>query len=215
VSSLILSLLLQVSLFAAVADNSINSLSDTSSSNYTVSTVSTASAFSQATDASDSHDLASHTYAAAYQDAQESGKPLVILVGASWCPACQSMKTSTMPAVAAHGGLSNVAFAYVNTDAQSSLATQLMEGGLIPQLVVYEKTADGYKLSRLVGAQSVETVEGLLRPAADRAIAARQNHLEGQSTTAGQPSADKPALTQPSSAKQPTAQRSASQTTAG
>lgn len=211
-SSLILSLLLQVSLFSAVSDNSVNGLSDTSSSNYSVTTV---SASSQATDASDSHDLASHTYAAAYQEAQESGKPLVVLVGASWCPACQSMKTSTMPAVAAHGGLSNVAFAYVNTDAQSSLATQLMEGGLIPQLVVYEKTADGYKLSRLVGAQSAESVEGLLRPAAERAIAARQNQSEGRSTTAAQPNADKPALTQPSSAKQPTAQRSTPQTTAG
>ncbi len=100
-----------------------------------------------------------NTYADAYKDTIENGKPLVILVGAEWCPACRSMKTSVMPTVASHGGLSNVAFACVNTDEQSGLAGKLLEGNMIPQLVKYEKTADGWKLTRLVGGQSISTVE--------------------------------------------------------
>ena len=99
-----------------------------------------------------------HTYADAYKQTIATGKPLVILVGASWCPACQSMKTSIIPSVAEQGGLDNVAFAYVNTDQQSDLAGKLMEGNLIPQLVKFEKTDDGWKQTRLVGAQSVSVV---------------------------------------------------------
>ncbi len=103
--------------------------------------------------------ITANTYAAAYKETQENGKPLVILVGAEWCPACQSMKTSVLPEIAAKGGLKNVAFACVNTDQQRDLADKLCEGNLIPQLVMYEKTADGWKLKRLVGGQSVLAVE--------------------------------------------------------
>jgi thioredoxin-like negative regulator of GroEL len=180
VSSLILSLTLQISLLAAVSDNAA---------------ISTPSA------------PAPNAYAAAYHDTQESGKPLVILVGASWCPACQSMKTSIMPAVQAQGGLSDVSFAYVNTDAQHELAGQLLEGNMIPQLVMYEKAADGsWKLSRLVGAQSVEAVQGFIGPAAKQAIALKQQSAS-QTPTAHQPA---------SAAKEPTAaRRSVQQSTAG
>ena len=46
----------------------------------------------------------------------ESGKPLVVLVGADWCPACQRMKNSSLPQVAKSRALSKVAYAVVNTD---------------------------------------------------------------------------------------------------
>ncbi len=136
-TSLILSFALHLSLITAVSADSVS----TASLNNTASNITAAGSTPHA---------AANTYAAAYQDTQDSGKPLVVLVGASWCPACQSMKTSTMPAVAAQGGLSKVAFAYVNVDAQHDLAGQLMEGGMIPQLIMYEKTADGWKLNRLI-----------------------------------------------------------------
>ncbi len=188
-TSLVLSLALHLSLITAV---SVDSVSTATALNNTANN--TASNIT-ATDASTPHASAANTYAAAYQDTQDSGKPLVVLVGASWCPACQSMKTSTMPAIAAQGGLSNVAFAYVNVDAQHDLAGQLMEGSMIPQLIMYEKTADGWKLNRLIGAQSVESVEGFIGPAAQRAIALKS------ATPAQTPTATQPAT----AAKQPTA----------
>jgi len=115
--------------------------------------------------AAGSNNISANTYADAYKETVDNGKPLVILVGAEWCPACRSMKTSVLPTVAAHGGLSSVSFACVNTDEQSGLAGKLLEGSLIPQLVKYEKTADGWKLTRLVGGQSVTAVEDFVRVA--------------------------------------------------
>ena len=83
-----------------------------------------------------------HHYAKAYETMVSTGQPLVVLVGAEWCPACQQMKNSVIPQVKRQGGLEKVAFAYVNTDADHNLAGKLMQGGSIPQLIMYRKTAD-------------------------------------------------------------------------
>jgi thioredoxin-like negative regulator of GroEL len=99
------------------------------------------------------------TYAAAHKEALESGKPIVVLVGAEWCPACQTMKGSVMPSLAAQGGLKDVSFAIINTDRQSELSKQMLAGNSIPQLVMYEQTASGWKIKRLVGGQSVSAVQ--------------------------------------------------------
>jgi thioredoxin-like negative regulator of GroEL len=110
------------------------------------------------------------TYAAAYQQSKEEGQPLLVLVGADWCPGCRTMKQSVMPQAARQGVLDRVSFAQVNTDNEPTIARQLMRGGSIPQLVLYRKTADGWQLSqRWVGAQSVETI----RSAVDGALAAQ------------------------------------------
>jgi thiol-disulfide isomerase/thioredoxin len=123
------------------------------------------------------------TYADAYKTTQDTGKPLVVLVGADWCPYCQVMKTSVMPQVASHGDLQNVSFAYVNSDQQSDLAGKLLTGKSIPQLVMYEKTAEGWKQTRLVGGQSAEAVEGFLG-AAKPMVAAQKPAGDSQPTTA-------------------------------
>ena len=65
-------------------------------------------------------DSGAKTYADAYKTTQDTGKPLVVLIGADWCPYCQVMKTSVMPQVAAHGDLASVSFAYMNSDQQRS-----------------------------------------------------------------------------------------------
>jgi thiol-disulfide isomerase/thioredoxin len=103
------------------------------------------------------------TYADAYQQATTGeGRPLVVLVGADWCPACQMMKQSIMPQLQQRGSLDKVAFATVNTDRDSAIASQLMEGGTIPQLIMYVKTDQGWTRRQLTGGQSVEGVEGFL-----------------------------------------------------
>ena len=95
-------------------------------------------------------------YAKAYETMVSTGQPLVVLVGAEWCPACQQMKNSIIPQVKSQGGLDEVAFAYVNTDADHSLAGKLMQGGSIPQLIVYSKAPDGWKREQLTGAHGAE-----------------------------------------------------------
>ena len=122
-------------------------------------------------------------YADAFQDTMTNGKPLVVLVGAEWCPACQSMKTSVMPAVAAKGDLDKVAFTQVNTDRDRELSSKLLEGNMIPQLVKYEKIGENWKITRLVGAQSPEAVAAFVKPT-EQPVAAQKAATPNQLVTA-------------------------------
>jgi thioredoxin-like negative regulator of GroEL len=101
-------------------------------------------------------------YAAARRETADSGRPMVILVGADWCPACQTMKNNVVPQVKRRGMLGRVAYAVVNLDRQKDLGRQLVAGGPIPQFIMYRKTREGWKRRRLVGGQSVETVEAFI-----------------------------------------------------
>lgn len=103
-----------------------------------------------------------NTYAEAHKVHSETGRPMVILVGAEWCPACVQMKNSVIPQVARRGLLKKVAFATVNTDQQSSLARKLMKGGSIPQLIMYRKTRTGWNRRLLVGKQSPKQIESFI-----------------------------------------------------
>jgi thioredoxin-like negative regulator of GroEL len=104
-------------------------------------------------------------YAKAYETMVSTGQPLVVLVGAEWCPACQQMKNSVIPQVKRQGGLDKVAFCYVNTDADHSLAGKLMRGGSIPQLILYRKTASGWTRQQLVGAHGADETQHFIRRA--------------------------------------------------
>lgn len=103
-------------------------------------------------------------YDKAFEEASKSAnKPLVVLVGADWCSACQTLKQAAMPQVAKDGVMKEVAFTVIDADRDSEIAKQVMEGGSIPQLVMFSKTADGWKRERLVGAQSPTAIISFLR----------------------------------------------------
>jgi len=102
--------------------------------------------------------LPNNDYTNAYKQALSSGRPLVVLLGAKWCPGCVQMKNSIMPQVAKAGGLVNVEFAYVDMDRQPKLAARLTRGGAIPQLIRYEKTKKGWRRGLLIGAHSPKRV---------------------------------------------------------
>jgi thioredoxin-like negative regulator of GroEL len=113
------------------------------------------------------------TYAEARQTTTETGKPMVVMVSTDWCPPCQTMKKTVMPRVREHGLLKKVAFAMVNPDRDGALAEKITGGGPIPQLVMFRKTAKGWTTKKLVGGQSVESVEqfiseGLAQDKADK-----------------------------------------------
>lgn len=99
------------------------------------------------------------SYSEAHRINAETGRPLVILVGADWCPACRKMKNTFLPQVARRGLLRKVAFANVNTDREQRLAKRLTKGDSIPQLIMFRKTPNGWKRHALVGAQSPESIE--------------------------------------------------------
>jgi thioredoxin-like negative regulator of GroEL len=107
------------------------------------------------------------TYAEAHKLTADTGRPLVVFVGADWCPACQVMKTTTLPQLQQRGGLSRVSFAVVNTDRDSQLAQQLMEPGVIPQLIMYRKTPEGWQRDALVGSRSSQEIQSFIQRGLD------------------------------------------------
>lgn len=125
-----------------------------------------------------------HDYNAAFKSADESGKPLLILVGTNWCPGCVTMKRSVMPSLLRKGKLSEVAYAEVDADSQSGLAGKLMQGGSIPQLILYRKTSTGWRRKLLIGAQSETTVTTLVDRAVEQQAALQAESAEQPVVTA-------------------------------
>jgi hypothetical protein len=73
------------------------------------------------------------------------------------------MKKTVLPRVHTDGALRKVVFSLVNPDCDRELAAELTGGGPIPQLVMFRKKGDGWVRKKLVGGQSVETVEKFIK----------------------------------------------------
>ncbi len=97
-------------------------------------------------------------YRQAYGRSVSTERPLVVLIGAKGCPACQRMKKSILPQVAKAGGLDRVEFTYIDLDRQRDLASRLACGKSIPQLVCFTKLAAGGKKACLVGTKDSRQV---------------------------------------------------------
>lgn len=106
-------------------------------------------------------------YDAAYVQAQEEKKPLVVLVGADWCAACKTMKADTIQSMKKEGAFKEVVFTQVDKDSQPEIADQVMQGNTLPQIVVYCESEQGWKRFSLTGMQSERRVKELLRKAAE------------------------------------------------
>jgi thioredoxin-like negative regulator of GroEL len=122
------------------------------------------------------------SYAKAHEITAKTGQPMVILVGAKWCPACVQMKESVVPQLKKLGSLENVSFAEVDLDREHELASQLTKGGPIPQLLMYRKTKLGWRLRRIIGGQSVEKVDQFIADgvALDKASKSQEATVSGQ-----------------------------------
>ena len=94
----------------------------------------------------------------ALKQSVSTNRPLVVLIGADWCPSCQVMKNSTIPQVAKEGGLENVVFTYVDADQQRRLVSRLSRVRSIPQLIRFDRTPSGWQGRLLVGAQTPQDV---------------------------------------------------------
>jgi thioredoxin-like negative regulator of GroEL len=106
------------------------------------------------------------TYSAAYRKAADEDKPLVVVIGAEWCPACQKLKHTTLASMEAEGQLDEVSVAEVNKDVEPELAQELMRGEMIPQVVVFSKNDEGnWKRMQLTGYQSKGTLRSIIRRA--------------------------------------------------
>ncbi|MBU6239648.1 MAG: thioredoxin family protein [Planctomycetes bacterium] len=106
-------------------------------------------------------------YEAAYRKAQEEKKPLVVLVGAEWCPACKTMKVETIETMKKAGELKEVVYTQLDKDAHPELAEQVMQGKTLPQIVVFSESESGWKRFSLTGMQTPRRVKELIRKASE------------------------------------------------
>ena len=58
-----------------------------------------------------------------------------------------------------------MAFAQVDMDQEQTIGKALTGGGPIPQLIIYRKTPQGWKFSRLVGGNDAKAVEKFIAEA--------------------------------------------------
>ncbi len=127
------------------------------------------------------------SYSNAHRESAK-GKPMLVLIGTDWCGPCQTMKTSVLPEIRRRGLLSKVAFAIVNPDRDPKLARQLTGGGSsVPQLLLYRKASDGWKRRKLVGRQSVATVEAFIKAGLAAQAATEQKNADTNEKVAGLP----------------------------
>jgi thioredoxin-like negative regulator of GroEL len=130
----------------------------------------------------------SESYEDACRVTQETGRPIVVMVGTDWCGPCQMMKKVILPKARELGAFKRVAFAIVNADREPELAQKLTGGGPIPQLVMYRKASTGWMRRKLVGGQTVEAVQEFI----DEGIALQE--AGAKSSENGQ-NADSPSAT--------------------
>jgi thiol-disulfide isomerase/thioredoxin len=102
-------------------------------------------------------------YQDAYEQADKEGKPLLVLVGADWCPGCRTMKEEKIPELERDGGLSQVVFATVNTDEKPELSKRLLRGNSIPQLVLYIRSGKSWRRSQLIGVHEPGNIRQFIR----------------------------------------------------
>lgn len=104
-------------------------------------------------------------YRDAYAEAQDSKRPLMIVVGAEWCKACKDLKDQTIPEMQRSGKLDGVVVTFVDLDTDPDLARQLLNGPSIPQVILFSKgDAGSWNRKQLTGKQSSDSVASLIAP---------------------------------------------------
>ncbi len=106
-------------------------------------------------------------YADAYKKSVAEDKPLMVVVSAPWCPACNVLKDTTLRTMEQSGELDAVSLAVINRDEEPVLAQQLTKGdNLLPQIIVYTKSDNGsWQRRRLTGYQPRQPIRSLIRRA--------------------------------------------------
>jgi thioredoxin-like negative regulator of GroEL len=144
-------------------------------------------------------------YQQAYEQAAEHGKPLLILVGADWCPGCRTMKQQHVPALQRDGGLKRVVYTSVNSDEKPTLSNRLLRGNAIPQLILFTRGDSGWRRAQLTGVHEPAEIRRFI----DRELAAPRDR-EPDSDRIGQSTGLDPRLAEQTDRHSPERQPSLS-----
>ena len=106
------------------------------------------------------------SYAQAYTESLAEKKPLLVVVGAPWCPACRVLKETTLKPMATTGELDDVSSVVINRDENPPLAAKLTQGEkTIPQIILYTPSENGWQRRKLRGFQSKMPFRSLIQNA--------------------------------------------------
>ncbi|QDT09301.1 thioredoxin family protein [Planctomycetes bacterium K23_9] len=111
-----------------------------------------------------------HDYKTAYKESVAQQKPLMVVVGAEWCTACNVLKDTTIRPMVQTGELDSVSVAVVDRDAEPELCEQLCKGEkMLPQIIVFTQNAEGkWERQKLMGYQPKQPVRKLVKRAIDK-----------------------------------------------
>ncbi|MCP5556583.1 MAG: thioredoxin family protein [Verrucomicrobiaceae bacterium] len=115
-----------------------------------------------------------HSFRSVMSDAKKSGKPVIVVFSASWCPPCQAMKNDVYPSAEVQALHDKFEWAYLDVDDRSNkkVAAEFGVGG-IPH--VQFLSADGKPIDKQVGSSSAasfaKTLEGVLKKASETSTA--------------------------------------------
>lgn len=99
------------------------------------------------------------SYKEAYQMHVETGKPLLVFTGASWCAPCRNMKNKEIPKV----DMSDAIYFYLDVDSDPELADKITGNSpTVPVLTLYYNQGEKSFAKRLKGAQSAKEIRELI-----------------------------------------------------
>lgn len=105
--------------------------------------------------------LAAMPYDQAYAQF-EGGKPMLIMVTADWCPACQKLKSGPIASMIRQGKLNAVSFTIIDVDRQPAMARKLMKTGVVPQLILFKHRDGKIQRRQLIGGQPASRITELI-----------------------------------------------------
>ncbi len=112
-------------------------------------------------------------YDQAYHQSLESGQPLLILVGADWCGACQVMKKKVMPQLQRDGALQDIHCTEINLVDDEELANRISKINTIPCLILFSKSEDKWQKRELIGMHNQKSVKAFLAKHATPTVASK------------------------------------------
>lgn len=107
-------------------------------------------------------------YRAAVAEAKKSGKPLIVVFSAAWCPPCQQMKKSVYPSAEVTPMHDKFIWAYLDVDeTENAEVVKKLKVETIPHIEFLDKNGKslGNQLDANSPAAFAKTLQGILKKA--------------------------------------------------
>ena len=105
---------------------------------------------------------APQSYEEALHAARTDGTPMMVLVSSQGCPACVALKQKTIEVMKSEGDFEEINLVVVDTDREPELASRIMRGSSIPQMVMYTKAGPKWKRQQLTGFKTPGVVRNMI-----------------------------------------------------